>query len=227
VVHDRDPVAELIRLFHVVGREEHRSALLAQLHDALAEVARRLGVEADRRLVEEEQRGSGEERPREHQTLAHPGAELLDVVVGAVGEVDDLEDLVDPPTRVAGRHVVERREVLEVLARRELPVQASLARQHRAHSPANVARAADEVVPENGGGAGRGLEQGGEHPHRGRLAGPIRAENAEDLSHLDAQVDPVDRAEGLALVGLTSQPLPHRSPALLEVLRQADRLDCG
>jgi hypothetical protein len=93
VVDDRDPVAELVGLLHVVRGEEHGPAVVAQLEDALAEVARRLRVEAHRRLVEEQQRGVGEECAGQHEALPHAGAELLDVVVGAVRQVDRLEDV--------------------------------------------------------------------------------------------------------------------------------------
>jgi len=38
-------------------------------------------------------------------------------------------------------------------------------------------------------------KQGGEHPQHRGLAGPVRAEDAEDLSLHDLEVDPVDGAE--------------------------------
>jgi hypothetical protein len=126
VVDDRDAVAELIGLLHVVRREQDGAALVAQLEHPLAKVARRLRIKPHRGLVEEQQRRSRKQCPRQHQPLPHAGAELLDVVVGAVGEVDLLQDLDDAGLRLGPRHVVERREVLEVLPRRQLPVQAAL-----------------------------------------------------------------------------------------------------
>jgi hypothetical protein len=41
--------------------------------------------------------------------------------------------------------------------------------------------------------AGGGLIQAGDHPHRGRLAGPVRAEEAGHDAGLDDEVQPVDR----------------------------------
>ena len=125
----------------------------------------------------------------------------------------------------ARRHVVQRGEVLEVLARGELPVQAALAGQHRPEPPADVARPANEVVAEDRRGARGRLEQRGKHSHRGRLARAVGTEQTEHLSLGHAQVDGVDRPEGLALIGLPAHALPDRPPALLEVLGEAVGLD--
>jgi len=42
-------------------------------------------------------------------------------------------------------------------------------------------------------------EQRGQHVHRRRLAGAVRAEKAVDLTGLDVQIDPVDRPNVLEL----------------------------
>jgi hypothetical protein len=122
--------------------------------------------------------------------------------------------------------VVQRGEVLEVLARRELPVEAALAGEDRAQPASDIPRAAHEIVAQHGRRAGRGLEERRQHAHRGRLAGAVRSKDPEHLARLDAEVDAVDCPEGLALVGLAAQPLPDRAAALLEVLGEADCLDC-
>ena len=55
-VDDRDPLAQLIGLGHVVGREQHRPTghRRAPVEDELADPARRRDVQAQRRLVEEQ-----------------------------------------------------------------------------------------------------------------------------------------------------------------------------
>ena len=52
LVHDDEPVAQLLRLVHVVGRQDERHALLLEPVEALPEQVARLGVEAGRGLVE-------------------------------------------------------------------------------------------------------------------------------------------------------------------------------
>ena len=59
---DRDPVGEALRLVHVVGGEEDGLAEVAQAGDHLPGLAPRRGVEAGRRLVEEEQLGVADQR---------------------------------------------------------------------------------------------------------------------------------------------------------------------
>ena len=56
-----------------------------------------LGVDADRRLVEDEEAGPVEEADADVEPPLHPPGELLHPVVRPVGEADGGEDLVDPP----------------------------------------------------------------------------------------------------------------------------------
>src|SRR5215207_10284083 len=56
-VHDRDAAAQVLGLLHVMGREEDgRAELFAQPRDVLPDGPARDGVEADRRLVQKQQR---------------------------------------------------------------------------------------------------------------------------------------------------------------------------
>jgi hypothetical protein len=62
VLDDRDLVAELFRNFKHMGRKEDRAAAFAEfLHKALLGM-RRLRVEADERLVQQQQFGSVDQR---------------------------------------------------------------------------------------------------------------------------------------------------------------------
>ena len=70
--------------------------------DQRAELARADRVDADRRLVEEEDRRIVQEPARDVQPLAHPAAVALDALVLAALEPDELEQLVDP-RRAAAR----------------------------------------------------------------------------------------------------------------------------
>src|SRR5437868_4207763 len=148
VVDDRDAIAELIRLLHVVRGEQYGAALRLELADAIAQVPRRLRIQSHGRLVENDERRIWEERPSQGETLAHSGRIALDVVVGPIGEVDGGENSGDALLRLCRLDVVERREVLEILASGELPVEAALAGKHRAESRANLARALERIDAE-------------------------------------------------------------------------------
>ena len=61
-VHDDEPVAELLGLVHVVGREHERHAALLQPEEAIPDDVPRLRIEPGRRLVEQQHLGVVDER---------------------------------------------------------------------------------------------------------------------------------------------------------------------
>ena len=69
---DRDPVAHLLHLAEQVARHEHGAALGAERADEVAELLDARGVEAVRRLVEDQQRGVLQQRRRETEPLRIP-----------------------------------------------------------------------------------------------------------------------------------------------------------
>src|SRR5512132_3848536 len=71
VVDDGYAVAELVRLLHVVRREEDGAALRAKIAHAVAQVARRLRIETHGRLVEDDERRIGKQGSREREPLSH------------------------------------------------------------------------------------------------------------------------------------------------------------
>ena len=86
-----DPVGEPLGLLHVVGRQEDRLAELAQPVDDLPRGAARGGVEAGRRLVEEDQLGVADQRERDVEAAALPARERGGALLGLRGEVDERE----------------------------------------------------------------------------------------------------------------------------------------
>ena len=73
-------------------------------------------------------------------------------------------------------------------------------------SPAHPHRLGGGVDAEDGDRPPVRLEQRGQHPDRGRLAGSVRAEQAERLAGLDHQVDPVHREVGAEAVAQSRAP---------------------
>ena len=64
-----------------------------------------------------------------------------------------------------------------------------------ADAPPHPLRILAHVDAEHAGGAAVGLEQRGEHPHRGGLARAVGAEHAEDLAFGDLERDPFHRLD--------------------------------
>ena len=102
------------------------------------------------------------------------------------------------------RHPVEH-AVVDDLVAGEGAGEGAAGLGHVADAAPHLRGLADHVVPGDGGGARRGLEQGGQHPQCGGLAGAVRAEERDDLALLDVEVDAVDGADlglGLAAPGV-------------------------
>ena len=101
---DRHPVGEPLRLVHVVGGEEDGLAEVAQAGDHVPGLAPRRGVEAGRRLVEEEQLGVADQRHADVEAALLAAGETAGAGVRLAAEADQLDRLLDRPRRavVAG-----------------------------------------------------------------------------------------------------------------------------
>ena len=94
-----------------------------------------LGIEAVRRLVEDQDLGLAEQRRRESETLAHPEREPFDSLVRGVRESDELEHLVDPPAR----HIRRGGKNAKVIARLATRMEPGRL-QHRPDVPKGVGK---------------------------------------------------------------------------------------
>jgi len=68
-----DSIAQLIGLLHIVRGQQNRATLALDLQDQLAQIARRLRVEPDRRLVQQQHRRVGQQRFGDRDPLLHAG----------------------------------------------------------------------------------------------------------------------------------------------------------
>ena len=190
-----DPVAERVGLEHVVGRQQHGLARLGQRGDQRAQLACADRIDPDRRLVEEEHRRVVQEAARDVQPLPHPAAVALDPLLLAALQADEVEQLVDAGPLAAGLDGVELGEVAQVVETREPLVEAALAPEHVADPLADPARVLDDVPAEHARAARRRDQQRDQHLDRRRLAGAVRAEQAEELALADREADPSDRLD--------------------------------
>jgi hypothetical protein len=92
VIHDRDTLAELVRLLHVVRRQDDRAAARVVLADDLPQEQPRLGIEPRGRLVEEQHLGVVHHRPGDREPLHHPAGESAGELVGPIRELEACEE---------------------------------------------------------------------------------------------------------------------------------------
>ena len=192
---DRDPVAERVGLEHVVGRQQDRLARVGERGDRRAELARAHGVEADRRLVEEEHLRVVEQPAGDVQALLHPARVTLGTLVLPALEPDELEQLVDPRLLDLRGHSVELGEVAQVVVAGKPFVDAALAAEDVADPLPHLPRVLDDVVAEHARASRRRDEQRDQHLDRRRLARAVRAEEAEELALLDLEAHAAHRLD--------------------------------
>ena len=174
--------------------QDRRRALGADLVDQdVEELAPRERVEARQRLVEDEDRGVGPERQRQHHLRLLPAGQRPGVLVER-----DVE-LVEPAlgersVEAAAQHAGE----LDVVRDREPAVQRRPLRD--VAEPIERRRPIPERVDaEDGHGAGARALEPDPGLHQGGLAGPVRTDERGDAADRDVEVDPVERPDAAAI----------------------------
>ena len=89
----RHPVGKVLRLVHVVGRQQDRLAELAQVVDRPPGPAPGRGIEPGRRFVEKDQVGVTHDPQDQLQPALLPAGQGFDPGVRLLGDADDLHQL--------------------------------------------------------------------------------------------------------------------------------------
>jgi hypothetical protein len=184
VSHDADARARLLRAEQVVGGHQHRHAFPAEPRQERRELVGGFGVEARRRLVEQQRLRVLRQRDRDAHLLPHPLRVDADALVGRrrvqphlVQEVEELQ------ARVVGVPR-QRAEVLQVLETGEIPVE-----HHRLGDVGQVLLGLEGMLRHvdavDACRAGRWLHEVEEEIDGRRLARAVGAEEAEDVSGKD------------------------------------------
>ena len=131
--------------------------------------------------------GRVHDRDGQREPLADAERQRLGELVGLLAQVEALEQLVDARPDPLARQLEELRVQHQVLAHAELAVEREGLR-HVADLLAHVALARFDVAAEQAGAPLGHGQEARQHLHGGRLAAAVRAEEAEDLAALDAEV---------------------------------------
>ena len=148
-------------------------------------------VDRGRRLIEDQNVGILDERIGDAEALEHAARVGVGAVVGARRQADLLEDLVDRVVRLDPRDAVQRRGEPQVLATREVAVEADRVGEVP-DTALDFERTASRIEPDHPRLAFRRLGEAEEHQDGGRLAGAVLAEEPEDLARRDLEVEVVD-----------------------------------
>src|SRR5881296_200238 len=191
-VDDRDPLAELVRLFHVLGREEDRHVLLpVQAAQVLPHRDPRLRVEAGGRLIQEQDPRVMYEPGTEIQSPAHPARVRVRAAVRSIFQLQDLEELLDALFDKRVGHVIEPADEPKVLASGEFSVDPDRLSSIADDAP-DVQPSALDVEARHVDGAARFREEGRDDPDDCRLARAVGPKETEELARAYGEADVVD-----------------------------------
>ena len=177
--------------------------------------ARRL-VEPGERLVEQHQPRLVQQRPLQREPLPHAAREPLDQIVRAARQAGPLES--GGRARRAVAQTVQPPEELEVLAGGQLAVQLQLVREESQPGAERLTGVAGRPVAVQHLPARR-LNQRGEQAEQGRLAGAVRAQQADQLPGVQRHGHPGERAPAAVMAGNVRD----RQPVEIERGRARDR----
>ena len=194
VVDDGEAIGERVRLLEVVGGQEDRRPLLAEGPDLVPHACPRLRVEAGGRLVEEQHGRPMDDAEADVEPAAHAARVRPGRAVGGGRQLEDLEHLVRPAHGGRLVHAVEP-ALEDELATTGLGGIGGSALRHVADPTADLLRLLEKVDAGDGRLPTRRDEEGREHPQRGRLAGAVGSEEAEDLPGSDVEVDAAHRLD--------------------------------
>src|SRR5262245_60427395 len=149
--------------------------------DLVPEVAAAHRVDTRGRLVEEQQRRAMDGRAGERHTLLPAARQRARELAPAIAEPCQLDHLFDAVALVSARYAVDAGVEPEVLAHREVFVEAEPL-GHVADPRLDLLGLGRDVVAENGALAAGRIEDPAQHPDRRGLAGAVGPEDPEDLS---------------------------------------------
>ena len=178
-LHPDHPVAALLDLAEVVGHEEDRAGLVAQLLDPVVALGAERGVAGRQRLVDHEDLVALGGRDREPEPLGHAGRVGAHRQVDEVADPRELDDL-----RVEGLDL-GRRHAHGEAAEHDVPLAGEVVKQRGVHAQqGRLARGVD--------GALLGREQAGDGPEQGGLAGAVPADDPDHVAVADHEGDAAD-----------------------------------
>ncbi len=183
-------MGEACRLVHVVCGEDDRGAPPGRRAEEPGKGDPRPVVQADRRLVQQDQGGFVRQGLDEPEFPPHPIGVCRDRVAPPLQKIEESEEGFEPLTRRRRVHAVGTGEEPGVLVAGErLPV-GGMVKEHpgAAHHRTPVRR------ERNGPFVGRG--EAGDDLQQGGLPRPVGPEETEDLPFPYVERDPVERPDG-------------------------------
>ena len=202
-----------------MGGDQHGHPLVGQAVDLGPELAPGERVHARGGLVEKEHLGFVHERHRQGEPLLVAERERLAVGRGVGLQAEGGQGPVDLAVAAGAAQAVGAAEEAQVLEHGQVAVQGK-ALGHVADARPGRGRGGAQVEPGHGAVAARDGQQAAEHAEGSGLAGPVGAEQAEDLATAHTEAHPIhsDKAAETPhqVVGRDHVTVPGRPAVLLQ-----------
>ena len=194
LVHEDDAVGDLHGLFLVVRHEHGRDVdVVVEMSEPLPQLLPNACVERAERLVEEQHPGLDRERACKRHALALPTRELRRVPVGEPGELNEVEEGVNPLADLLLSPLADRQPECDVVEDGHV-LERGVVLEHHSDA-ALLRREPGRVLAQDRDLAGVGLLEPGDHPEQRRLPAAARAEKRGQGPGRDRDRDVVERDE--------------------------------
>ena len=193
-VDDADLVGQAVGLLQVLRGQKDRGAAVHQRADDVPHLLARARVQPGGGLIEEDQRRPGDQRDGQIQAAPHAAGVAAHLLAAGLGQAEGCQELVGPFAGPAPAQAQQAPEESKVLNPGEHLIDAGVLARHPDDAAHRVALA-DNVVPQDPGGAATGRQQRGDHAQRRGLPGAVGSQQAVDDARRDRQVQGVDGGE--------------------------------
>src|SRR5712664_1816056 len=183
-------------LVEQMGGPQHADALFGdQPADMAEDIGARLDVEADRRLVKQQQARAMQQGARDFQPPHLAAREIAHLAAGAVGKADARQHFTGAQARLAPIDAVQGGVIQQVLRDREIEVERARL-EHHAQQPQRFAGLTADVVAEDADASGLDTEQPRDQREQRALAGAVEAKQRREACRRDGEVDVDEGASG-------------------------------
>ena len=159
--------------------------------DEIPYLAAGMGVQTYCRLIQKEKLRSVDESPGNHGASFHAARDVINEVVGMIGQLHIIQELCYALLSICPGKVVQPCMQLQVLGNGQVPVQAEMLLDY-AELRLHPCRISDHIYAINPNLPRCGLGEGGKYANGGCLAGSIGSQEAEKLTGLNRQIQAVN-----------------------------------
>ena len=197
---DRHAIAHRLGHFERVCAHHDRVAAPRVLAEQILEDPRRLRVESDHRLVDDDHLRPMHERTRDDQLLAHAVAVALHQLVAPILEIEQRQQLPRAMLHLGAFLIVQAGHEAQELRAGQLLID-EWAVGNESEPLLRTDRIGEKIHAGDGDLSVRRTQDAGDHAQRRGLAGTIGSEKAEQLAAGHFEVDRVHRGEAAVALG--------------------------